>query len=114
MWHFAMGFCMWNTNRLPKGADAGWNLIYETALLPYMALNLNYCFPETWDREFGETDEKDYRQMRGYRVMIGTFTEAKDMTSEVAAYPHWDFFCINQRGSHASPDQPENPRDQGL
>ncbi|KAK4033142.1 hypothetical protein C8A01DRAFT_19873 [Parachaetomium inaequale] len=94
--------------------DAGWDLIYKTALLPYIALNLIHCFPETWDRELGRTDEKDYRRMRAYSVMVNEFTEAKAMTSKVAAHPHWEFFGINERDRYINSDQPENPRGQGL
>ena len=51
-----------------KNFDAGWDQVCYRALIPYIALNLIYCFPETWDDASGKTDEKDYRLMRVYRV----------------------------------------------
>ncbi|KAH6839580.1 hypothetical protein B0I37DRAFT_394080 [Chaetomium sp. MPI-CAGE-AT-0009] len=96
------------------GNDARWDLIYQTALLPYIALNLIHCFPETWDRELGRAEEKDYRRIRTYSVIINEFTEAKDMISDVAAHSHWGFFGINEKDRYINSGQSENPRGQGL
>ncbi|KAK4122083.1 hypothetical protein N657DRAFT_535463, partial [Parathielavia appendiculata] len=109
----------WQTNGNCQclGDDAGWDLIYKTALLPYMAFNLIHFFPETWDLKSGRTDENDYRQMSGYLYMLKKFNEAKKTTSELAAYPHWQFFGINQRedGYVIKPDvQPQNQKDRGV
>jgi hypothetical protein len=82
--------------------------------LPYIALNLIHCFPETWDQESGRTNEKDYRRMRAYSVMINEFSEAKDMISKVAAHPHWEFFGIDEGDRYVNSDQPETLRGQGL
>jgi hypothetical protein len=46
--------------------------------------------------------------------MLNEVTKAKDMTSTVAAHPHWEFFGIDERDRYINSDQPENPRDQGL
>ncbi|SPO00987.1 uncharacterized protein DNG_03736 [Cephalotrichum gorgonifer] len=73
--------------------DAGWDQICARALVPYIALNLIYCFPETWDDASGRTDEKDYRLMRIYQMAIRYCTES-DSTSEVPSHPHRRFFGI--------------------
>ncbi|KAK4225241.1 hypothetical protein QBC38DRAFT_483421 [Podospora fimiseda] len=73
--------------------DAGWDTLCRTALLPYIALNVIYCFPETWDPASGKINEKDYRQMRIYQYMVKHCTFS-GTTSEVATYPHRQFFGI--------------------
>jgi hypothetical protein len=83
-------------------------------LLPYIALNLIHCFPETWDRESDWTDKKDYRRLRSYSAMLNAFIEAKEMTSEVVAHPHWEFFGIDETIRSINSDQPENPEYQDL
>lgn len=76
-----------------KKPDAGWDTLCKTALLPYIGLNVIYCFPETWDPASGKTREKDYRQMRIYQYMLKHCT-LSGTTSEVAMYPHRQFFGI--------------------
>ncbi|KAK4119492.1 hypothetical protein N657DRAFT_693710 [Parathielavia appendiculata] len=95
--------------------NAGWDLIYRMALLPYIALNLIHFFPDTWDLRSGRTGQKDYRQMRAYLVMLKALTQLRDgwIISEIAAYPHWQFFGINQKDGYVVKlhDQPEDQRD---
>lgn len=76
-----------------KNFDAGWDQVCYRALIPYIALNLIYCFPETWDDASGKTDEKDYRLMRVYQCAVRDCTYS-GATSEVAAHPHRRFFGI--------------------
>ncbi|KAH6851359.1 hypothetical protein B0I37DRAFT_134012 [Chaetomium sp. MPI-CAGE-AT-0009] len=73
--------------------DLGWNVICTTALLPYIGLNVIFCFPETWDEASGMTDEKDYRRMAIYQYMLKKCTQS-GMGSEVATHPHRQFFGI--------------------
>ncbi|KAK3987003.1 hypothetical protein QBC44DRAFT_401467 [Cladorrhinum sp. PSN332] len=73
--------------------DAGWDTLCRIALLPYIGLNVIYCIPETWDLASGKTREKDYRQMRIYQYMLKHCT-LSGTTSEVAMYPHRQFFGI--------------------
>lgn len=73
--------------------DVGWDTLCTKALLPYIGLNVIFCFPETWDPASGMTDEKDYRQMKVYQYMLHQCT-LSGMTSEVATHPHRQFFGI--------------------
>lgn len=68
-------------------------MICKMAMLPYMCLNVIYCFPETWDPASGRTDERDYRQMRMYQYMLKTCTMS-GVTADVATHPHRQFFGI--------------------
>ncbi|KAK3898227.1 hypothetical protein C8A05DRAFT_19145 [Staphylotrichum tortipilum] len=76
-----------------ENPDAGWDSLCRTALLPYIALNVISCFPETWDSASGKTNEKDYRRMRIYQYMLKHCTKS-GMTTEVATHPHRQFFGI--------------------
>ncbi|CAJ0553329.1 Ff.00g118410.m01.CDS01 [Fusarium sp. VM40] len=57
----------------------------------FMILNLLYCFPETWDKEGVLID--DYRNIKSYQLAIRSSTKSGDL-SDVATYPHRDFFGI--------------------
>lgn len=63
------------------------------ALLPYIGLNVIYCFPETWDLASGKTDVRDYSATALYQKMVQLCT-ISGMTSEVATFPHRQFFGI--------------------
>jgi hypothetical protein len=79
--------------------DVGWNNLCTRALLPYITLNIIFCFPETWDPASGMTDDKDYRQMKVYQYMVHECT-LSGMTSEVATHPHRQFFGIEDGQFH--------------
>ncbi|SPJ79306.1 uncharacterized protein FTOL_07697 [Fusarium torulosum] len=71
----------------------GWDMMYKSALRMYMILNLLYCFPETWDKEGEPID--DYRNIKSYQLAIRSSTKSTDL-SDVATYPHRDFFGIEE------------------
>lgn len=73
------------------------------ALQAYIGLNVIYCFPETWDPAAQRTDGKDYRRTRIYQYTLVYCTES-GRNSDVAAYPHQDFFGIEDRQFLAHPD----------
>lgn len=73
--------------------DIGWDQLFKNAMSAYIGLNILYCFPETWDRESGRTDEKDYRNTRLYQYMLRECT-ASWKHSDVITYPHRQFFGI--------------------
>jgi hypothetical protein len=71
----------------------GWDMLYKSALRMYIILNLLYCFPETWDKEGEPID--DYRNIKSYQLAMRSSTKSRDL-SDVAAYPHRDFFGIEE------------------
>lgn len=79
-----------------KPYDAGWDQICYRALSPYIALNLIYCFPETWDDASGRTEEKDYRLMWIFQRAVKDCISYGN-TSQIASYPHRQFFGIEVR-----------------
>ncbi|KAL2255970.1 hypothetical protein VTK26DRAFT_2407 [Humicola hyalothermophila] len=88
LWHWwRLGMCECEPD------DVGWDMIVKAALLAYIALNVVYCFPETWDTASGRTDEKDYRRMRIYQYMVRNCTLG-GTASEVVTYPHRRFFDV--------------------
>ncbi|KIL89108.1 hypothetical protein FAVG1_07502 [Fusarium avenaceum] len=84
--------------------NMGWDVMYKNALRMFIILNLLYCFPETWDKEGGLID--DYRNIKSYQLAIRSSTKSGDL-SDIATYPHRDFFGIEE-GQFNSYPQPFN------
>ncbi|KAM0328408.1 hypothetical protein ACHAPQ_007069 [Fusarium lateritium] len=78
----------------------GWDMMYKHALRMYVILNLLYCFPETWDNKGEPIDE--YRNIKSYQLAIRSSTKSGDL-SDVATYPHRDFFGIEEDQFNSSP-----------
>ena len=61
--------------------------------MPYICLNLIYCFPKTWDEGSGRNRQTDYRQTKSYQYMLRACTGCPE-TSDIPMYPHRQFFGI--------------------
>jgi hypothetical protein len=84
-WEQRQCYCM--------SGNLGWDMMYKNALRMYMMLKLLHCFPETWGKEGEPID--DYRNVKSYQLAIRSSTKSRDL-SEVATYPHRDFFGIEE------------------
>ncbi|KAE8550498.1 hypothetical protein EYB25_006725 [Talaromyces marneffei] len=73
--------------------DAGWDIIYKSALSAYLSLNILYCFPSLWDPASSTSRPTDYRSTKLYQRMLRQCTWCC-CTSEAAMYPHREFFGI--------------------
>ncbi|KAJ6133914.1 hypothetical protein N7523_000236 [Penicillium sp. IBT 18751x] len=81
--------------------ELGWDQIYKKALMVYICLNTIFCFPELWDHASVRTEQQDYRHTRLYQRMVIKATEPGDI-SHVVAYPHRQFFGINDPSQASS------------
>ncbi|EED16257.1 hypothetical protein TSTA_013570 [Talaromyces stipitatus ATCC 10500] len=75
--------------------QAGWDIVYISALNAYLCLNILYCFPALWD-DASSTRPIDYRSTKVYQRTLRSCTWS-DVTSEVPHYPHRAFFGIDDR-----------------
>ncbi|KAH8666909.1 hypothetical protein BX600DRAFT_511797 [Xylariales sp. PMI_506] len=76
--------------------NLGWNLVCMKALKAYLGLNVLYCFPELWDEKSGRAPEKDYLCTSIYQRILRECTWTTG-DSDIAAYPHQQFFGIAER-----------------
>ncbi|KAH8696549.1 hypothetical protein BGW36DRAFT_321877 [Talaromyces proteolyticus] len=74
--------------------DAGWDIVYESALNAYLCLNILYEFPALWDSTSSSSKLADYRSTKLYQRTLRTCTYST-CTSEIAKYPHRAFFGIS-------------------
>ncbi|KAJ4169750.1 hypothetical protein NW754_005898 [Fusarium falciforme] len=84
--------------------DLGWDKICRLAIDSYVLLNLIQCFPETWDNAGTPSDV--YTSIKAYQYVVRHCTKS-GWTSDIATYPHRQFFGI-EKGQFKSYPTPHN------
>lgn len=67
----------------------------------YIILNLLHCFPETWNDAGAPTDK--YTFIKAYQLLIRRCNKS-GWTSEIATYPHRQFFGIERGRFKTNPE----------
>ncbi|VUC26009.1 unnamed protein product [Clonostachys rosea] len=81
--------------------DIGLDQMYYMALRSYVTLNALLHFPQLWDHGSSYSAEaNDYRRLSAYQKMVRETTK-RSQTTEVATYPHMQFFGITRSQSIA-------------
>lgn len=88
-------------------ADLGWDKICSLAMGAYIILNLLHCFPETWD-DAGTPSDK-YTSVKAYQHLVRRCTKS-GWTSEIATYPHRQFFGIESGRFKTNPEPYDKAR----
>jgi hypothetical protein len=80
--------------------NIGLDQIYNMALRSYITLNALLHFPQLWDHALSHSeDANDYRQLVAYQKIVRETTKTNP-TTEVATYPHRQFFGITRPQSN--------------
>ncbi|KAH7113977.1 hypothetical protein B0J13DRAFT_574014 [Dactylonectria estremocensis] len=73
--------------------DVGWDAICRLALEAYIVLNVMHCFQSTWDDD-GSSIE--YGCIKVYQQIVRNCTTSGWSASDIATYPHRQFFGIQK------------------
>ncbi|KAH7128879.1 hypothetical protein EDB81DRAFT_906562 [Dactylonectria macrodidyma] len=73
--------------------DVGWNEICRLALEAYIVLNVMHCFPTTWNDDGSYIK---YGSLKVYQQVVRNCTTSGWSASDIATYPHRQFFGIQK------------------